>query len=141
MLIDSNVLIYALNPTSPKNKTAILYLRAEIKQTTVAHQNILEVTRVMSHPVFPVQLSFATVVKSVEQLTKPMRMVYPNEETYYVYQRLVKKYQIGGNRVFDLYLVATAITNEEREIVTDNEKHLGIFEEIKVINPFISAQK
>jgi predicted nucleic acid-binding protein len=136
MLIDSNILIYALNQSSPKHQVARLFLRTSFKEAVVAVQNILEVTRVMSHPVFPAKLPLKTVVRALDQVVKAMRIIYPNEETYYVYQRLLKKYDLEGNRVFDVYLAATALTNGVYELATDNEKHFGMIDEIKVINPF-----
>ncbi|OGV97100.1 hypothetical protein A2W24_00125 [Microgenomates group bacterium RBG_16_45_19] len=141
MLIDSNVFIYALNSASPKHQAARLFLRARAGEAVVAHQNILEVTRVMSHPAFPAKLALKIVIKAVEQVVKPMRIIYPNEETYFVYQELIRKYALEGNRVFDVYLAATAITNGIRKIATDDEKHFRVLEEIKVVNPFTSARR
>lgn len=139
MLIDSNLLIYALNVSSPKSQAARLFLKTYVDEAVVAQQNILEVTRVMTHPVFENKLTTKSVTKSLKQVTKVMRVIRPQEETWYVYQELMKKYESEGNRVFDVYLAATMLSNEIKVIATDNEKHFKMIEEIKVINPFKSV--
>lgn len=136
MLIDSNVLIYALNTDSPKHEASRLFVRANINEAYVAHQNILEATRVMSHRAFPKQLAIKTVVQAIKQITNSMRVIYPNEDTLEVYLELLKKYGGEGNRVFDVYLTATALSNGVMEIATDNVKHFMDYEEIRVINPY-----
>lgn len=136
MLIDSNVIIYALNSASPKNQESRLFIKAQAKRAVIAHQNILEVTRVMTHPKFANKFSVTTITKGIEQVTRAMKIIYPQEETLFVYQNLIKKYQPEGNRVFDLYLAATALSNGVREIATDNVRHFKDFEEIRVINPY-----
>lgn len=136
MLIDSNVLVYALNVDSPKHLASRLFLEKNIKEAVVAHQNILETTRIMTHPVFPKTLSVKMVTKAIEQMTRAMKVIHPNGETLATFREMVQKYGEGGNKVFDLYLASTALTNGVKEIATDNVKHFSVFEEMRVVNPF-----
>ena len=57
MLLDSNILVYAINVRSPKNQVAQKFLQENLKELVVAHQNILETMRVLTHPKFPHPLS------------------------------------------------------------------------------------
>lgn len=136
MLIDSNILVYALNTTSPKHQASRLFLHSRITEAVIAHQNILEVTRVLTHPMFQSKISIKAAARAMEQVAKSMKVIYPNEDTIWIYRELLTKYSLEGNRVFDVYLAATALSNGITEIATDNDKHFRVFEEIKVINPF-----
>lgn len=50
MLIDSNILVYAINILSPKHKKAQNFLQENITKLEIAHQNIFETLRVLTHP-------------------------------------------------------------------------------------------
>lgn len=60
MLIDSNILIYAINLDSPKSKIAQEFLKENLDNLEITHQNILESIRILTHPKFsnkPIHLS------------------------------------------------------------------------------------
>lgn len=71
-------------------------------------------------------------------ITQSCRIISPTQATYYLWLELVKKYQLIGNRIFDAYLVATALTNSINTVATDNVKDFKKFTELKIINPFTS---
>lgn len=143
MLIDSNILIYSLVTDSPKNKVAQDFLRSQVKKTTleksipmIAHQNIFEVLRVITHTKFPSPFSSAQAIDSINAICSVAKIIYPTRETQALAIALIQKYNISGSEIFDAYLVATAIDNDCFEIATDNEKHLCKYSEITVFNPF-----
>ena len=138
ILVDSNILIYAINTSSPKNAQARDFLEETAKTCNLflAQQNILETLRVLTHPKFPNPMTVYNAAKALELLGRQAIIITPVPATYLVFQTLIKKYPHPGNFIFDTYLVATALTAGVRIIATDNERDLGIFKEIKVLNPF-----
>lgn len=136
MLIDSNVIIYAINKSSPKHKPAQKYLEEKKDRLAVAHQNIFESLRILTHPKFTSPMSSANALRAVEAITDNLNLIYPNYDTYFVARSLIKKYGITSNRIFDTYLTATALSNGINVIVTDNEADFISLKEIKVHNPF-----
>lgn len=139
ILIDSNILIYAINRDSPQHKQIRKFLADQFKnkqnQLFLAQQNILETLHVLTHSKFPRPMGSTEGIKLLNQLLGQFTIISPLPETIFIFKRLWRKYTQGADFIFDLYLVATALTHDIKIIVTDNEKDLGQFEEIDIINP------
>ncbi len=136
MLIDSNVLIYAINADSPKHKLAKQFLEGNIHNLQIAHQNILETLRVLTHTKYANPLKLKDALISIFAITKESQIICPTESTYYITAELIKKHNLAGNRIFDAYLAATAVSNDINTIATDNVKDFTKFKILKVLNPF-----
>lgn len=139
MLIDTNLIIYAINKSSPKHARAKQFLTQEQNNLIVAHQNILEALRVLTHEKFASPMSFAAAETSVAAITNAAIVVVPTEETIAIAIALMHKYTRAANRIFDAYLVATMLTHNIKNIATDNERDFVLYAEIAVINPFRSS--
>lgn len=137
MLVDTNILIYAINADSPKHKPAKQFLSENKENLLISHQIIFEAIRVLTHPKFSQPMTPKSAVKSISAIVEVCQKIYPNQETYYLTLELIKQFSLSGNRIFDCYLAATAITNGVYEIATDNTKDFKKFIEIKIINPFV----
>lgn len=138
MLVDSNILIYAINADSPKNKLARKFLRENSGNLEIAHQNILETIRVLTHQSFSNPMNIKDVVTAIMITSKSSRIISPDQSSYYIALELIENHRLKGNRIFDAYLVATALSNDIKIIATDNVKDFKKFKEIKIINPFKS---
>lgn len=84
MLIDSNILVYAINRSSPKHKAAQIFLQNNIGHLEIAHQNILEALRVLTHPKFPYSMKIHHALKAIENILKACRVICPAEKTHYI---------------------------------------------------------
>jgi uncharacterized protein len=133
MLFDSNILIYAINESSPKHGLAQHFLQANRSRLIVSHQNITEVLRVLTHPTYPNPMGPIQALESIKTIASRATVIYPTSKTEQLFYALIKKYQIKGNHIFDANLVATALTHEARSIVTDNLKDFSIFKEVRVV--------
>lgn len=135
MLIDSNILVYAINSSSPKHKSAQIFLQENIEKLVVAHQNIFETLRVLTHPKFPSPMATAPALEAIKQITNACRIISPDYKTHSIALELIKKHNLSSDLVFDAYLVATAISNNVSTIATDNAKDFKKFD-IDTLNPF-----
>lgn len=135
MLIDSNVLIYALNQASPKQIGAQKFLQSQA-ELIFAQQNIFETLRILTHPKFSNPFPIKEAIKAVRLITNDATVVFPTLETQDIALELIQKYQVTGTEIFDAYLVATALSNNLTQIATDNTKHLQKYTEVGVVNPF-----
>jgi predicted nucleic acid-binding protein len=135
MLLDTNILVYAINSDSPKNKKAQEFIQGNIRFLEAAHQNIFEALRVLTHPKFINPMSVNKAHNSIMEITSRCRIIYPNNKTHYLALELIEKYNLSSNRIFDAYLAATAISNDIDSLATDNEKDFGHFP-ISIVNPF-----
>ncbi len=141
MLVDSNILIYAINADSEKHERATRFLKDNLGNLQIAHQNILETLRVVTHKTFTSTLNLKEALEAIFLLVQSFQIIVPNNKTHYVCFELIKKHNLTGNRIFDAYLTATALTNNTHEIATDNERDFLKFKETKVINPFKGRKK
>ncbi len=136
MLIDSNILVYSINSSSPKHKKSQNFLQEHIGILEIAHQNIFETIRVLTHPKFSNPMKIHDALEAVENILKASTVVSPDYRTHRIALELIKKYKLISDQIFDAYLVATAISSGIYELATDNVKDMQRFSEITVINPF-----
>ena len=141
MLVDSNILVYAINRRSPKHTAAKNFLKNNIGNLDVAHQNIFEALRVLTHPKFPSPMEIKDALKAIADIVKACRIICPNEQTYYITLLLIRKNKLISDQIFDTYLAATALSNGISTIATDNARDFKKFKEIKLINPFLKSTR
>jgi hypothetical protein len=135
-LIDSNVLIYAINSASPKHKAAQAYLQEHIGQMALAHQNITESLRVLTHKQFSHPMAPDKAIKAINNIAEHCHVIAPEQGAHHIAIALMQKYKLGGDKIFDAYLTATALSAGITTITTDNTKDFLVFQEISIINPF-----
>lgn len=136
MLVDSNILIYSINASSSKHKTAQKFLQDNRGSLQIAHQNIFEAIRVLTHKKFPNHITVKNALEAIGNITETCEVITPDHKTHKIALLLIKKYKLTSDQVFDAYLAATALSNEVQEIATDNVKDFQKIKEINVINPF-----
>jgi len=138
MLVDSNILVYSVNSSSPKHKKAQNFLMKNLDDLETAHQNIFETIRVLTHPKFPSPMKIDDAISAMENLLTGLTIISPDYRTHRIALELIKKYKLSSDKVFDAYLVATALSNDIETIATDNTKDLQKFTGlINAFNPFV----
>lgn len=136
ILVDSNIIVYSLNKTSPKYLEAQEFLKKNRGQLAVAHQNILESLRVVTHPKYNNQVSLTVAIDAILSLVNGFEIISPVVTTHHIAIQMIKKYKFKSNKIFDAYLAATMLSNGIDVIATDNEIDFAKIKEIKVLNPF-----
>ena len=137
ILIDSNILIYAINNSSPKHKKAQEFLQSHIGLMTIAHQNIFESLRVLTHRNFPSPMSSNGAVRAINSIAVHCNVIAADQGAHHIAMALTKKHKLVGDKIFDAYLAATALSEGIKTIATDNTKDFSDFEGITLINPFL----
>lgn len=140
MLIDSNILIYSINSASPKHKKAQQFLQENLGKFEVAHQNIFETLRVLTHPKYPSPMKIKDALRAIENIIKACTVISPDYRTHHITLELIKKHRLSADQIFDAYLVATALSNIINVIATDDVKDFKKFTELKIVNPFTSTK-
>lgn len=140
-LLDTNVLVYAADEASP------LYERSKSLrdkgllsqiQLCVCPQVLMEFFAIITDPrrvENPREPKEA--IEEIEKylLSKNIFKIYPKEDTLLRTIRLLKKYNLKRQRVFDAQLVATMLSNGLTRIYTFNQEDFFKFEEIEVLTP------
>ena len=73
-----------------------------------------------------------------DYLDSPFQIIYPQKEDINTALYFAQERKIKGRKIFDLYLIATMLSNGVDTIYTANDKDFKIFKEIKAVNPFTS---
>lgn len=141
ILFDTNILVYVHNRISPYHKIAY-FLETEVLKgklsAAISTQNILEFYSTVTNPQklnLPLTLQEAGRVIR-DYLASPFQIIHPHSgdfdrALYFAIERKIK-----GRKIFDLYLIATMLSNSVDTIYTVNDKDFEDFSEIKVVNPF-----
>lgn len=137
ILLDSNLIVYSLYNESPKQFMARKFINDNMAKLCVSHQNILESLRVLTHLKFESPMSSKNANIAVWEVVNALNLIGPNVESLFLVRELINKHNLTGNKIFDAYLVATALSNGISVVATDNVKDFKIFDEISVINPFL----
>ena len=136
ILLDSNIIIYSLNKLSPKCMQAQGFIVEHQSNLVVAHQDMNETLRILTHKTFPSSMTSGQALKAVDGILQGLEIINPPPVTYNIVKELISLYKLKGNAVFDAYLVATMLSNDINHVATDNVKHFKLFKQIKVVNPF-----
>lgn len=146
-LIDTNVLIYAIDEKSEFHSEAIGIFEQARKDKfipCIAYQNILECYAIITdakrvkNPLNPVG---ALALLTNNYLDNPLFLkIQQRAETAKRALSIAVKYQLSKQRVFDALLIQTMLDNGVKQIVTYNVKDFINFREIKVIQPSVLWQ-
>jgi len=139
VLFDTNVLVYNQDKDSSYYKDAYFYHKKVFKgefQGVIAVQNFLEFSAVITSPfhvIRPLSVKSATLEIEKYQSNDTFHIIYPNDSTISVFLDLLRKYKVRNSKhVFDVFLVATMLSNHIDTILTANVKDF-VFNEIKTI--------
>jgi toxin-antitoxin system PIN domain toxin len=140
-LLDTNVLVYALDSDSPHHATsAMLLANAENPNAglCVAPQNLAELLAIVTDPRRVAKpRSIETAVEAVRQLMAlPGLVLLPVPlDVCHRLAAIVQKYTVKGQRVFDAFLVATMLGNGITRLWTFNASDFAPFMEIEALAP------
>ena len=139
MLVDANLLLYAVNSASAQHEAARRWLDATLSGTEevgFAWSVILAFLRIASHPgLFPRPLSVRTATAKMEAwLGQPVsRVLDPSTEYWTHFAQLLRQTQCGGNLIQDAHLAALAI--ECGATICSTDADFSRFPALKWLNP------
>lgn len=142
ILFDSNILVYSQNRNDSRCETCLEWLaKSELKQIQgiISLQNITEFASATLNiqRINKKQINPASIAQTNKNFTLIFKIVYPSEITFKIFNELLICYPTTKRKVYDLFLVATMLSNGVSEILTYNAKDFAQFKEIKVISPSI----
>jgi predicted nucleic acid-binding protein len=140
-LIDTNVLVYRVDPRFPeKQRIARDLLRTGLAEETVAlpHQAILEFVAVATRPRRDLNgaslLTPPQAFQEADELLRQFPVLYPDEEVLSTALRGAAAYRLS---LFDAHLWAYAEVNGLPEILSEDFAHGRHYGAVRVTNPFL----
>lgn len=140
-LMDSNVLVYAADETSPFHQPSKdlrdMGLRGEVS-LCIFPQIFSEFFAVTTDPRRVAnprtqEEAIAEIEKYLEE--ECLLKLYPGPDIIEVMLDLLRRYKIKKQEIFDLQLVATMLSNNIKRIYTFNRGHFDKFTEIEALEP------
>lgn len=143
--LDTNILVYADDPSSNHHLRAREYLERALK---------LSIQACLSHQILAEYFSVVTSEKKVKQpLTveearerviflnriRAIKKIYPKRSTFRRSVEFCAKHGIQGVRIFDAVYAITLLDNHVKKLITRNAADFKPFQELdlEVINPFV----
>jgi toxin-antitoxin system PIN domain toxin len=141
ILVDANLLLYAVNSAAAQHATARRWLDATLSGTEeagFAWTVILAFLRIATHPgLFPRPLSVrAATAKMDAWLEQPVaRVLDPGTEHWPRFGELLRETQCTGNLIQDAHLAALAI--ERGATLCSTDADFSRFPALKWVNPLV----
>jgi predicted nucleic acid-binding protein len=141
-LIDTNIIVYAFNVDSKYHEKSLKIIEDSLNgiiDASIAEKTLYEFFAVVTDErrvEFPLSINEAKKIINVV-LSSKIKILYSNNKSLNKSLDIAEKYLIKKQDIFDLVLVGIMIENEIENIITVNDKHFKIIDEINVINPFI----
>jgi toxin-antitoxin system PIN domain toxin len=143
MLVDANLLLYAVHKRAPQHRRAAAWLTEQLngpKRVGLPWQSLTAFLRIATHPrAFQRPLAPLSAWELITGwLAAPATWIpQPGPEHARILGELVTAYEIGGNLVPDAQLAALAI--EHGVPVCSNDTDFARFRELRWIDPLASA--
>lgn len=140
ILFDTNVLVYNQDQESSFYARAADYHERAFSgkiNGMISSQNLLELVAVITNPkriTKPLSLKQASGEVEKYLSTPSFTTIYPNDTTMDIFTKLLNRYRLKHPiQTFDLFLVATMLSNGIKAILTANDQDFTLFKEISVI--------
>lgn len=129
LLIDTNLLLYALNKDSDNYNISISVISNLNYNLFLTSKNISEFFAVTSKLKIPLE----TVFNFYEDLKIYTKFFFPSEKSLIILENLIQKYKPNGNQVFDIEIVSIMLANDISHIATFNKKDFNHIIEIEIL--------
>lgn len=140
-LLDTNILVYAVNEDSPFHKAAIALrdkgLKGELS-LCITPQILNEFYANVTNPKqvdIPLSQEEARLEMEKYFHSEQILKIHPQPHSTRIVLEFLQKYTVVRQEIYDLYLVATMLSNSVTHIYTYNNKDFSQYSEIKVLNP------
>jgi predicted nucleic acid-binding protein len=128
ILIDTNVLMYALDETSKFHEQSASILLNQKVNLFITTKNVSEFFAVCSK----LKLDFKKYFGFYQELKENAVILAPSEHSLFIFEALIQKYKPKGNQVYDTEIVSIMLANNLKSIATANISDFKEFNEVKI---------
>lgn len=130
VLVDTNIFIYALDADSVHFSKSMTILSNPQFQLYTTSKNISEYFAVTSK----LRLSPKKVWEFYKDIRKNIEVIYPSDTSLKRFEKMIKKYQPKGNRIFDIEVMSVSLTANVKKVASFNHKDFTDIKGIVLIN-------
>ena len=132
ILIDTNLLIYAIDEDSKYYHSVQKLLDDESNNLFTTSKNISEFLSVITrYPGKSISIKDALIV--IKEFESIFTVLYPSEESNLIFIDLLKKYSPHGRKIHDYEIISIALSYKIKRIAIVNKKDFSEIKEIELI--------
>ena len=132
VLLDTNLLIYAIDEESKYFHSVQNLLNDETKNFYITSKNISEFLSVVTR--FPnTSISIKEALIVIEEFKSIFTILYPTKKSYSIFIGLLKKYSPHGLKIHDYEIISIALSQNIKHIATINRKDFAGIDEVKLV--------
>lgn len=140
--IDTNILVYSTFEDSNFYLKSIEILSNPLGKYYISNQVINEYFSVVTNPrIFEKPLSKEETIENIRNYLNITNLVFLPVYNIDTLEEFIIRYKVSGKNIFDLSIYITMLGNGITNIITANEKHFNIFEDVEIINPYREKKK
>lgn len=145
-LVDSNVLLRAVQSTHPTHAVAVQALQALIEsgiKRSISTQNAAEFWNVLTRPVSAngLGLSLEEAAAELARIELSFPVVHETDSSFSHWKYLLAKHRIQGVSVHDARLVSVMLAQNITHILTFDTSDFARYPEITAIHPAALAER
>jgi len=129
LLVDTNILVYAIDEDSQFYVASRSVLQLRNKTLFTTSKNLTEFLTVMTRS-SGYGLSAETALNLLQKLIQQLEILYPTPDSLATFLELVASYQPSGLKLHDFEIISIALANGISEIATFNKKDFQTIAEI-----------
>ena len=129
LLVDTNILIYAMDKSSAYHPIAKSILINPSYKLFITTKNVSEFFAVSSK----LKIDLQTCFDFYRDIKYNCNILLPSVTSLPLFETLVQQYQPKGNRVFDIEIVSVMLANAIQQIATFNQKDFIHIKEVQVL--------
>ncbi len=132
ILLDTNLLIYAIDEDSKYYNSVQNILFAESNNLFTTSKNISEFLSVVTrYPDKSISIKDALVV--INEFKSIFTILYPSEQSNLIFLDLLKKYSPHGLKIHNFEIISIALSHNIENIATVNRKDFSGIKEINLV--------
>ncbi|MFP7754148.1 type II toxin-antitoxin system VapC family toxin [Thermodesulfobacteriota bacterium B35] len=132
IIVDTNILIYAIDADSQFNERAITFLSDSSLKLLTTSKNISEFLVVLTRNT-EINLSSSECIDILNGLLSDIVILYPTPMSMNVFQELIRQYNPRGLWIHDVEIASIGIAHGISAIATNNVADFKRIEELEII--------
>jgi predicted nucleic acid-binding protein len=137
LFIDTNILVYATNLSSPLYKVALDKL---VKARQSGTELIISIQTLREFLATTVRLkiqSMPDILQDLKAFQNDFKVVEDNLRVFNALENIVQNFQVGGRKIYDANIVATMVTYQISHLLTHNVADFNRFVPLITVVPLV----
>lgn len=134
VLLDTNILVYAIQPTSEFHARSQAFLRNPTYEFWTTSKNLVEFFAVVTKGEVPI-LTYQEAMQAIKVYPKRFLILYPTPGSIHQWQTLLATQPTKGLRVHDAETAAIGLANGVSTVATFNTDDFKGFGEVTLLTP------